>query len=684
MISIILCCGSSFAVGGDGSFYSVFGDDSADESTPAEVVSAGGANCDCLDHGVRNASLCIMNSDRNCVAKQCEDDYVMITKTVNGSNPINECIKSQKAGTKCPCGMWPNAKTCKYNKSSVCVPDVCKQGAKKDKAGNCVQGTNMPCDPTDLYATSGKKDGNKCVITKCKKGWEIDAKNNKCILKEGEYCGCPDALSNVKAVKCKVNKNHECSIIAKCQKDYAPSDDGTKCEPVAGDCAVEAQKTDSNVKSAAFNKKKKCVVTECNEGFELADGKCVAEQVKEQDDEKTDSDNAEAVAQPKVSEEEMAELEKNYQDAKAKEQSIGNRLLTTASIATIGAGAQVALTGISEKKADEDAEADMSSYLSSFRCSYTGSKSYKNGEKNIELPGANQLMSLFQEYKSLAADLKERKEALGMKAGIESEVILDKADGGLYDDVGVGITDKHYTSVANALMDTTSEDAKKWNEQKESASKKVKTGAIVAGVGVVGSIVGNELINKVFCKPEDQNAKSGKKEGDICKITKCKDGYELNEADNKCENGKVSDPNEESCTPTDKHAKSGKKEGDVCKIIKCDTDFVPNEDNTKCENSAGDCSEEDLKKVDQYATAGQYFDKQGAKVCKITDCEDGYSVALNKCIEVNNYNAEEESVSGGSNTSGIAAIASKFGGGTRENGISAEALVSLVGQATGE
>ena len=129
-------------------------------------------------------------------------------------------------------------------------------------------------------------------------------------------------------------------------------------------------------------------------------------------------------------------LEKNYQDLKENEQSLANRTLTAVTTAATGIGGMELAMGLAQQNADKDAAADMDAYISTFRCTYGDGKSVKGGMEEIELPGGNnaELMKLRSEYVALAADLKQRKEALGLKPGIESEEILDKTQIGLYDD----------------------------------------------------------------------------------------------------------------------------------------------------------------------------------------------------------------------------------------------------------
>ncbi|MDE6571301.1 MAG: OmpA family protein [Alphaproteobacteria bacterium] len=192
----------------------------------------------------------------------------------------------------------------------------------------------------------------------------------------------------------------------------------------------------------------------------------------------------------------IEELSQNAQNMRAKEQSIENKTLGAASMATTGIGAMNLMSGMAEQNADDDAERAMKAYLETFRCNYGGGSNFKGGEVNIELPGGNDLAALRREYMALAADLKQRKEQLGIAPGIESEVILDQAATGLYDDVGTGITGGAYTSVARALMNPAGDDAAAWNAQKADAASKTKTGLITAAAGVAIGVVGDIALNR--------------------------------------------------------------------------------------------------------------------------------------------------------------------------------------------
>ena len=200
----------------------------------------------------------------------------------------------------------------------------------------------------------------------------------------------------------------------------------------------------------------------------------------------TSPDNAEAIA----------DAEKAYDAAHEKETSLANRLLGGASMAATGIGGMQLAQGLAERSADAAAEQDMQAYLSTFTCKIgdAGGKLYKGGEMGIEVSGGNKLASLYQQYVDLAADLKERKAALGMAPGIESAVVMDKANMGLYDDTGRGIENGTYASLYRASKGNEN-DAKKLAEQKDTSANRVKGGAIAAGVGAVGGAIGNAVVN---------------------------------------------------------------------------------------------------------------------------------------------------------------------------------------------
>lgn len=225
-------------------------------------------------------------------------------------------------------------------------------------------------------------------------------------------------------------------------------------------------------------------------------GKCV--------DEKTEKPEPEQQSKPKpkerTDEEKAAALvdkKKAYDDAKANEFSDANKALTAATTLATGLGGMQLAQGYFEQQADKNAEEAMAGYLTTFHCTYGKGKFVNAGLEEVELPGGNDetFMKYRNEYLALAASLKERKESLNMKPGIESEVILDKADMGLYEQENIGITGGRYSSLYRANMLGSEADQAQIASDKEASANRVKYGAIVAGAGVAVGLIGNSLIN---------------------------------------------------------------------------------------------------------------------------------------------------------------------------------------------
>lgn len=338
----------------------------------------------------------------------------------------------------------------------------------------------------------------------------------------GKPCGQSVLPANATAGTWQKDSNDKTiCVVSECATGYMPNDNGTACEVSEGPCKPDQVKAIEHATKGEL-KKGVCHATECESGYEPAGGKCTAiggkcsnmpKNAKTAHREYDTAAGAEVCIVdacddgcrisadkkscncPKLSEEDsqkkIDELKDNAQAMKDKEQSLTARLTSGAAIGGMGIGGMQALSAVAEQKADADAEQDMAAYLATFRCDFGQGRNIKGGEKQIELPGANSLFQLNQEYKSLAADLKARKESLEMRAGIEAEHIDDKATTGLYDDVSLGRTDGAFTSIARALSDEASDDAAEWAAQKADTKKKLKTGAIVAGVGAAVGIAGN-------------------------------------------------------------------------------------------------------------------------------------------------------------------------------------------------
>lgn len=410
---------------------------------------------------------------------------------------------------------------------------------------------SAPCNETLLAAINAKsgqtaRDANGeiyCVPDSCIHGYKYNRREKTCeklncvgpryvLNEDGDDCvdmdgkKCQSSDKNARRSEYKWDGTDLKCIIKKCNKGYLPSDDGTICEASSGPCS-DAQVAAIEHATAGELKRGECRATECENGFEPDGGKCVAisgdcdpmpddatRAHREWDsatgteicivDECADgfsvSSDKRSCIEPTLSEEDsqkkINELQENADAMHEKEQSTANKLLGGASIGAMGIGGMQTASAIAEKRADEEAERDMAAYIATFRCDFGQGRNIQGGETEIALPGASELSPLYTEFMELAADLKIRKEALGLRAGIESEVIIDSATTGLYDDVSLGKTDGAYTSLYRALTDSDSADAAEWAEQKSDTASQLKTGATLLGVGAVASVAGNLLINR--------------------------------------------------------------------------------------------------------------------------------------------------------------------------------------------
>ena len=484
-------------------------------------------NADCTkeaknnDKNVTSAKIDLNFMDEPvCTIKECKNGWKPSEDGTKCIEMLSECTAEQKS-------QHPYARKTGIKKGTeTCVATDCVCGYDLDKdAGKCVAWkADKKCSKMPKNAKSGKpacRDGIEiCEITACD-GTEFkhDTENNQCVKTTGDECKSSD--KNAKTAKLEKRNNEMVCIIKNCNSGYTPSDDGLKCEQSEGDCSSQVSKIDSNATKGEF-KKKECRITECKPGYDVNNNKCVpisgnckklpenATRGSISFDEKTQSeiclvsgckggfkpsDDKKSCVVDEDEQNKIAELRDNYEKTKANEQSTANKLLGGASMGAMGIGGMMAASAMAEKNVYEDVEMDMASYLATFRCDYGTGDKFKGGEKGIQIPGTAELIPLYSEYVALANDLKARKNALGIKASIESEKILDSATTGLYDDVSTGITSGVYASLSRALMNPDGEDAKKWAAMKEETNKNLKTGLTTAGIGAVVGIAGNAVVN---------------------------------------------------------------------------------------------------------------------------------------------------------------------------------------------
>lgn len=290
-------------------------------------------------------------------------------------------------------------------------------------------------------------------------------------------------------------------------------------------------------------------------------------------------DALEDTPEPTLTEEQsqakIDELEANAEALREQEQSLGNRLASGAAMGAMGIGGQMIGSALAEQNADAAAERDMTAYLATFKCDYGAGMNITGGTMNVELPGANILLPIYTEYVTLAADLKTRKEALGMSPGIESNEILDAATSGLYDDVSTGVTGGSFASIARALMNPEGADAAAWAAQKSETSEQLKTGAITAGVGAVVGIAGNAIFNTGKNKVENKSKEIIAKYDAMKTLKESVDKLPASDEDAKCPTGSTGTYPNCKCNGNNVYSSEN-----TC--VPCEGDLVPDENGTQC------------------------------------------------------------------------------------------------------
>lgn len=474
------------------------------------------------------------------------------------------------------------------------------------------------------------KDGVSSAVDKIKTG----ASNTVDKVKDG-FDNAKARLSASGRAKAKIERkvdNAKKNIDKFCNKKKNSTNNSCKLDAKPTKAKIDTLKINSlnGLDNDNAEEKLEEFETKLSEILTKAGFKEVDKETNEQEDEEVADDTEtedDATPEKKLTKEQqeqkVAELRENYEDMKEIENSFENRTLGATGMATMGMGGMELATSLAEDKADDAAEQQMKAYLATFSCTYANGKRFKGGESAIELPGGNELINLYSEYVGLANDLKERKSALGMPAGIESEPILDSATSGLYDDVSIGKTSGAFTSLARALSDPNSEDAAAWAAQRAETAEKKKNALTTIGAGAVATIAGNLLINSN--NPEERSAEILKK---YEKLKTSTDDMTA-ELDNistpqSCSGDGISGGKYPDCTCKDSNSYYSSSANEC---ISCGNDKKPNPENNDCI-----CKQTD-EKPDQNGNC--------TKECKLTDT---YLKATDKCGCKDNATPNENNV----------------------------------------
>ena len=489
-----------------------------------QVKLGGGCDTQILNKFHAGSGTYTKNSDGTltCRLLTCDSNYVLMDTDATPYNIANiQLVMTEKCEYCDPDENEIISGRCvekkKYNIGEQCADDLLD-------GLNAISGVYKKYAYDDIY----------CDITECKDGFVIRMDKNgsristgtNTIYKQRMFCELCDSTT------------HEINAKGECVKktDNGPATDGTPAEAnvsitvqgtindSAGNCLANAEIV---FPDGAYINQDGCnftvglqtsgEITFSAQGYESVTNTYNASANNVQivlTKSATDENNNEEVVSPETpveddeqeevdEDDKIQELRDKADAAHERENSMANKMLGAAGIGATGIGGMMLMQGLSEQKADDNAEEQMAAYLSTFMCRY-GDGRAKGGESDIELPGANALLPLYSEYVTLANETKAMKTELDLKPGIESESILDNAASGLYDDENSGKTSGAFASLARALQNPDGEDAKKWAEQTEKTSKNVKTGAITAGAGAVGGLVGHIAESTAYKKKAEK------------------------------------------------------------------------------------------------------------------------------------------------------------------------------------
>ena len=513
---------------------------------PSSEVLDGAVITSCTKASIANAKKILRDQHTTkCVPTECESERYKLT--------------GQKKATQ----------TTDYSCTSEPDYQCDNNDAKCDQitiGDACVDQNGADCTSTDKNAATAKYEWNdatqtlNCVIKKCDDHFMLG--NGVCVASDGP-CDRDQIAAIAHATKGELKKG-KCHV-TECDPGYEVLNDA--CVKISGKCKSPLpNKAKSGTRAwDEKNQKEICIVTECESGYSISDDKLSCQSKLSETD----------------SRKRVNELRENAKKMHDKETSTANKLIGAAGIGATGIGTSQALSALSEQRADNRAEDDMRAYLATIKCDYGTGKTVNGGETGIELPGGNELTQYVTQYKTLAADLKVRKTALGMSPGIESETIIDAAETGLYDNAATGKTNGAFTSLSRALSDETSADAQAWAQQKADTASKLKTGAIVAGVGAVGSAIANLAVNSGADK---QNKSDEILANYAAKYTKklqaVVDNVEQQIEPKKCNDYSGATGTFPNCQCSDAN-QYFTVDGGGC--IACDGERVVNEDRTGCE-----------------------------------------------------------------------------------------------------
>ena len=512
-----------------------------------DVVIFVNAPMACVENGWQNVDT--VSLDPNCdesnfngyekVSTDVATFYYRIEKGSAKIKDLHGCAKKQPTSKNESQALANKSvvarQTCKIGDKNYTVGVDKKQGTNYFvcKADADCNNANLP-NATELRCSGAKGDTcGSCIAEKCKENFtvkRVDGRNFGFCISQAEQ-NCIDAVGdkkwNSKTKKCDCGEKtwDDATNTCKEAENEISNEQEPPAQPVTTTCDENKglKQSESNLQEcvciedgAEYNKEKdRCEETEAGlVKVEIGDEHDKEMEEKDEpeyiDDEEEQRRQAEEEVRRKAEEERKKleearkKTEQEYKSARADEQSSANKALTAAAVVTGGLGGMEWASGRAEQLVDADAEREMSEYITTMKCEYGDGQQVDFGKEET-LPGGNEMLSYYTEFKQLAENLKATKTALNLRPGIESEIVYDRAETGLYNYQTVESGGGANPSLSRALMNPDGADAEAWNAQKQESADKVQGGKTTASVGVIGGAVGNAAINTDVIKNVVEN-----------------------------------------------------------------------------------------------------------------------------------------------------------------------------------
>ncbi|MCL2758342.1 MAG: trypsin-like serine protease [Alphaproteobacteria bacterium] len=181
----------------------------------------------------------------------------------------------------------------------------------------------------------------------------------------------------------------------------------------------------------------------------------------------------------------LSEKMQRYREARARETSLANRLLTAASIYTIGTGMTDMMAGRAQQEVDERYARQVGVIEQSLNCGIDGHQRIRHEQSGNAPMMPRDMVEMAQEYASIAANVRFIREQLGIPVGIAGEIPVD-------------MRTAYAATAAQEFVFTGGFRTAQERAESGDAASRAQRGRNMALFGTVGAVGGDLLINQIM------------------------------------------------------------------------------------------------------------------------------------------------------------------------------------------